>query len=158
MAKKHKSSGRELSRSKSTRQRTDRRRNWTWLWVGLGIAVLVLAAFFLTRPKAVVAAEISPAQAYEKFQQGAYFLDVRSAEEWAQIHIANSTLIPLDELKNRLGELPKDQDIVVVCLSGKRSKEGMTILQQSGFNRAVCMSGGISAWESAGYPVEGKTP
>jgi len=158
MAKKHKSSGPALSRAKSAKERTERRRNQTWLWVGLGIAVLALAAFFLTRPKAVVAAEITPAQAYEKFQQEAYFLDVRSAEEWAQIHIANSTLIPLDELKNRLGELPKDQDIVVVCLSGKRSKEGMTVLRQSGFNRAVCLSGGISAWEAAGYPVERITP
>ena len=158
MAKKHKTSGPALSKAKSAKQRKDRRRNWTWLWVGLGIAVLAVAAFFLIRPKAVIAAEISPAQAYEKFQQGAYFLDVRSAEEWAQIHIANSTQIPLDELNNRLGELPKDHDIVVVCLSGHRSKEGLTVLQQAGFKRAFCMNGGIEAWKAAGYPVEGNAP
>ena len=158
MSKKHKPSKTASSSQKSSKFRKNQKHYLTWLWVGLGIAALVLAAFFLTQPKAVVAAEISPAQAYEQFQQGAYFLDVRSTEEWAQIHIANSTLIPLDELKNRLSELPKDQDIVVICLSGKRSKEGMAVLRQSGFNRAVCLSGGISAWEAAGYPVEGKTP
>jgi rhodanese-related sulfurtransferase len=158
MAKKHKSTGPALSKAKSAKRRKDRKRNLIWLWVGLGIAVLAVAVFFLMRPKAAIAAEISPAQAYGKFQQGAFFLDVRSAEEWAQIHIAKSTLIPLDELNNRLGELPKDQDIVVVCLSGQRSKEGLAILQQAGFKRAFCMNGGIEAWKAAGYPVEGNAP
>ena len=152
MAKKHK------SRVNSARQRTDRQRTRTWLWVGLGMAVLVVAVFFLTQPKTAVAAEISPAQAYAKFQQGALFLDVRSAEEFAQIHITNSKLIPLDELNSHLSELPQDKDIVVICLSGKRSKEGMSVLQQAGFKRAFCMTGGIDAWKSAGYPVDGSAP
>ena len=159
MAKKHKTSGHARSKAKSAVQRIDRKRNWTWLWFGLGVAILAVSAFFLIRPKAAMATEITPSQAYGKFQQGAYFLDVRSAEEWEQIHIANSTLIPLDELRDRLGELPEDQDIVVVCLSGHRSKEGLTVLQQAGFKqRAFCMNGGIEAWKAAGYPVEGNTP
>jgi rhodanese-related sulfurtransferase len=158
MTKKRKTSGSARSRARSSKQRPDNNRKRIWLWVGLGIAVLAVVAFFLTRPKTVLAAEISPAQAYEKFQQGAYFLDVRSAEEWAQIHIANSRLVPLDELKGRMGELPKDQDIVVVCLSGKRSHEGWTVLQQAGFKRAFCLNGGIEAWKAAGYPTEGNAP
>ncbi len=158
MAKKHHSNRSTQSKVKAAQQAKTRQPYRTWLWVGLGIAVLALAAFFLTRPKPVVSAEINPAQAYEKFGQGAFFLDVRSAEEWAQIHIANSKLIPLDELKSRLGELPQDQDIVLVCLSGKRSKEGLAVLQQAGFERAFCMEGGISVWKAAGYPVEEKAP
>jgi rhodanese-related sulfurtransferase len=156
MAKKHQSS--RLTKSKAAKQADKRLPKWTWLWLGLGISVLAVAVFFLTRPKAAIAAEISPAQAYEKFQHNAFFLDVRSAEEWAKIHIANSNLVPLDELKNHLGELPKDRDIVVVCLSGHRSKEGLTVLQQAGFKRAFCMNGGIEAWKAEGYPVEGSSP
>ncbi len=68
--------------------------------------------------------------------------------------IPGSQLIPLDELPNRLDALPRDKDIVVVCRSGNRSKEGTTILRQAGFSRATCMSGGLKAWAAAGYPVE----
>ena len=97
-------------------------------------------------------------QAYEKSQQGAFLLDVRSQAEWDQMHIAKSILIPLDQLSNRLGEVPRDQDVVVICRSGVRAKEGMTILRGAGYVRAVCMTGGLLAWNNAGYPLEGTGP
>jgi rhodanese-related sulfurtransferase len=125
------------------------------MWVGLGLAALVvLAAATLLLPETTQATEISTGQAYQKYQQGAFFLDVRSQAEWDQAHIAHSAHIPLDELQIRLGELPQDRDIVVVCLTGQRSKEGMTILQAAGFGRASCMTGGLAAWKAAGYPLE----
>lgn len=133
--------------------RKAQRQNLTALWVGLGIVVLAAAAFLLFRPGSTPSTEISPAQAYEKYQQGAYFLDVRTQAEWDQGHIARSTLIPLDSLQSRLNELPRDQDIVVVCRSGVRSKEGATILRQAGFTRVTCMTGGLEAWVAAGYPL-----
>jgi rhodanese-related sulfurtransferase len=64
----------------------------------------------------------------------------------------------LDELTSHLNELPRDRDIVVVCLSGHRSKEGMTILRQVGFSRAMCMTGGLTAWKAAGYQLEDSSP
>lgn len=112
----------------------------------------------LLNSKNALSAEISPSKAYTKYEQGVYFLDVRSQEEWDQYHIAGSTLIPLDELQDRLGELPKNQEIVVVCRSGHRSQSGVTILQQAGFTRVSCLSGGLLAWTAAGYPVEGDSP
>ena len=135
------------------------RQNQLLKWIGLGFAVVVIVvASILLIPKISSSAHISVAQAYQKYQQGAFFLDVRSQEEWNQVHIANSTLIPLDELQNRLSELPNDRDIVVVCLSGHRSEEGVTILRNGGFSRATCMTGGLSAWKAAGYPLEGSNP
>ena len=131
-----------------------RKQNLIGLWIGLGIVVLAAAAFLLLRPNNTLPSEISPAQAYEKYQQGAFFLDVRTQAEWDQGHIANSTLIGLDTLQNRLTELPRDQDIVVVCRSGVRSKEGADILRQAGFTRVTCMTGGIQAWVAAGYPLQ----
>jgi len=144
--------------SKIAKQRKTIQQNLTWLWIGLGLGVVALVAFFLLQPKTSAVPEISVAQAYEKFQQGAFFLDVRSQEEWNQVHIARSTLIPLDQLSNRLNEVPKDQDVVVICRSGVRSKEGVSILFQAGYTRAVCMTGGLSAWQAAGHPVEGSNP
>jgi rhodanese-related sulfurtransferase len=158
MSRKRKTSSPASSVRTSNRQRKSRKQNLTWLWVGLGIVLLVAAVYLLARPKSVTLTEISPALAYQKFQQGVFFLDVRSQAEWNQVHIAGSTLIPLDELRSRLSEVPRNQDVVVVCLSGVRSKEGMTILQQAGFSRASCITGGLTAWQAAGYPLEGSNP
>jgi rhodanese-related sulfurtransferase len=143
---------------KKPRRKTHKRNNvWKWVGIGIGVIVVIVAAILLI-PKISGVPHISVADAYPKYQQGVFFLDVRTQAEWDQAHIANSTLIPLDELQNRLNELPKDQDIVVVCLSGHRSEEGVTILQNAGFSRARCMSGGLTAWKAAGYPLEGSSP
>jgi rhodanese-related sulfurtransferase len=158
MSKKHKTSKPAPSSSAHHRHGAARKPNRTLLWIGLGIVLLVIAGFILLSANDKPPTEISVAQAYQKFQQGVFFLDVRSQDEWNQVHIARSTLIPLDELQSRLGEVPKNQDVVVVCLSGKRSKEGMTILQQAGFPRATCMTGGLTDWKASGYPLEGSNP
>jgi rhodanese-related sulfurtransferase len=135
-----------------------RNRNLTWLWVGLGVLVIVVVGFLLLRPQAASSVEITPAQAYTKLEQGAFFLDVRTQDEWNQGHIAGSTLIPLDQLQSRLSELPKNKEIVVVCLSGHRSQSGTVILQQTGFKHVFCLSGGLNAWKAAGYPLEREVP
>jgi rhodanese-related sulfurtransferase len=156
----HKPSKSKPSGSKKQQQyRKARRQNQLWKWLGLGFAaIVIIVAAILLIPKITGDVHISVAQAYQKYQQGAFFVDVRSQEEWDQVHIANSTLIPLDELQNRLNELPNDRDIVIVCLSGHRSEEGVTILRNAGFSRATCMSGGLTAWKAAGYPLEGRNP
>jgi len=136
-----------------------RKQKQLWKWIGIGlIAVVIITALIILIPRSGTPTEISAAQAYQKYSEGALFLDVRSQDEWNQAHIANSVNIPLDELKNYQNELPKNKDIVVVCLVGKRSQEGMTILQNAGFSRAVCMTGGLNAWKAAGYPLEGSNP
>ena len=103
--------------------------------------------------------EIGVARALEWLRQdSAVFLDVRSREEWDAVHIANTTLIPLDQLPSRLGEVPRGRDIVVVCRGGVRSRRGRDILIQAGFTRVTSMAGGVSAWQAAGYPVEANGP
>ena len=158
MARKYPKSTHISSESASHRSHKPQKRNLAWLWVGLGALLVAVVGILLLSSKATTSVEITPAQAYAKFQQGAFILDVRSQDEWNQFHIADSTLIPLDQLQNRLSELPTNQDIVVVCLSGHRSLSGVTILQQAGFTRISCLSGGLQAWTAAGYPVQGNAP
>jgi rhodanese-related sulfurtransferase len=134
------------------------RRRLAWLWITLGAFALAGVGIALLSSKIMPSVEISPTQAYAKLQQGAFFVDVRSQEEWNQLHIAGSTLIPLDELPNRLSELQQDRDIVVVCLSGHRSQSGTVILQKAGFKHVYCLSGGLNAWKAAGYALEEKAP
>jgi rhodanese-related sulfurtransferase len=113
------------------------------------VVVLVIS---LNRPTAAVPLEITVAQAHEKYQKGVFLLDVRTNDEWVNDgHIPDTTLIPLDELSNRLGELSKDQEIVVVCRSGNRSQQGRDILRQAGFTNVTSMKGGIKEWKAAGY-------
>lgn len=98
--------------------------------------------------------EISVSEAYAKYQQGAFFIDVRTQEEWNEYHAPNTSLIPLDQLPARLNELPKDREIVVVCRSGNRSQQGRDILLNAGFANVTSMTGGLSDWRASGYPIE----
>jgi rhodanese-related sulfurtransferase len=157
MPKKHHSSNSsKTTRSGSSRRRQgrDQHHNLIAVWIGIGLVVIFAAAVLLLRRGPAAPPEITVAQAFEKFQAGALFVDVRTQKEWDQGHIARSILIPLEELPNRINDLPKDRDIVVICRSGVRSKQGAAILLDAGYNRVTCMNGGIQAWVSAGYPVE----
>jgi rhodanese-related sulfurtransferase len=70
-------------------------------------------------------------------------------------HVVNTTLIPLTELPDRLNELPRDKPIVIICHSGNRSGQALDILLKAGFTQVVSMEGGLIAWNTAGYPLEG---
>jgi len=98
--------------------------------------------------------------AHEHWQQGAaspipfMLLDVRTSEEYAEGHIAGATLIPVQELAERLAEVPHDKQVYVYCHSGKRSARASTLLAEKGYTNIENIVGGIEAWKDAGYPVE----
>jgi rhodanese-related sulfurtransferase len=97
--------------------------------------------------------QISIQEAAAKRDAGAFILDVREPSEWNQVHIPGATLIPLGELQQRVNEVPKDQEVVVYCHSGNRSKTGADILAKAGYTNISSMNGGIQDWISAGYPT-----
>jgi len=73
-------------------------------------------------------------------------LDVRNLNEYQICQIPGNVLIPLPELGNRLGELPRDKEIVVHCKMGGRSAKAVELLKQQGFTNVVNLQGGILAW------------
>jgi rhodanese-related sulfurtransferase len=73
-------------------------------------------------------------------------LDVREHDELTAASIADVVHIPMDDLPDRVGELPVDRDIAVLCHSGRRSELVARFLRASGFPRAVNVTGGIDAW------------
>lgn len=97
--------------------------------------------------------EISVAQAKEAWEAGAFILDVREAEEVKQAHIPGAILIPLGQLQKRLAELPKDRQIVIICLSGGRSAFAREMLRKGGFDKVTSVDGGMNEWKKAGYPT-----
>jgi rhodanese-related sulfurtransferase len=128
---------------------------WIWAVVAV-IGVVVIGAILIFGKGNSASSQISVSQALDKYRSGAFILDVRTSAEWTQGHIPGSILIPLDQLSGRLSEVPRDRDVVVVCRTGVRSAQGLQILQQAGFTRAASMTGGMTAWQAAGYPVEGQ--
>ena len=82
-------------------------------------------------------------------------LDVRTAEEYAEGHLAGAVNIDVkgtDFLSQALGQLDSTKTIAVYCRSGRRSAAAATLLAKEGF-RLVNLVGGIMAWQAEGQPV-----
>jgi glyoxylase-like metal-dependent hydrolase (beta-lactamase superfamily II)/rhodanese-related sulfurtransferase len=82
-------------------------------------------------------------------------VDVRLPAEYRSVHLEPSVSLPLDEIRRRRGELPRDRELVLVCRTGARAR--LAAEELTGF-RARVLEGGMIAWQEAGHPVvEGKT-
>jgi len=73
-------------------------------------------------------------------------LDVREPQEFANSSLEGSLDIPMGDVAGRLADLPKDEMLVVICRSGKRSGDIVSYLRQNGFDNATNLVGGINGW------------
>jgi len=73
-------------------------------------------------------------------------LDVREPQEYARCHIEGSRHIPMNDIPSRLAELDPEQEIVVICHHGMRSRMVGDYLSRQGFGNIVNLRGGIDAW------------
>jgi len=124
------------------------------------LAIVILVAFLVYLIAAAggndkkLASEVNVDQAYQMYQSGALIIDLRTQQEWDEYHAPNTLLVPLDQLSNRLNQIPKDRQIVVVCRSSNCSQAGRDILIAAGYN-AASMNSGLQEWFAKGYPIEG---
>ena len=79
-------------------------------------------------------------------------LDVREPHEVAICNVAGSVDIPMQQVPQRLSELPREGAIVVMCHHGGRSRMVTNFLRQNGYGNAVNLAGGIDAWAQAVEP------
>lgn len=95
-------------------------------------------------------------QRFKDQGEGHLLLDVRTVEEYEEVRIPGAINIPLDELSDRVAEIPADQPIVLVCRSGMRSIMGAQVLRYSGLKDATLynLEGGTKAWVSKGWQTE----
>lgn len=93
---------------------------------------------------------ISSLEAKEKIKEGkAVFLDVRTPDECKQqgrLPCPDVKYIPLGQLRSRLGELDKADEIVAFCKISLRGYEAALILEGEDFKRVAVMEGGMNAW------------
>lgn len=68
-------------------------------------------------------------------KNGALFVDVRSAGEFASANAPGTVNIPLPELGRRLGEIPKSSPVVLCCASGTRSGMASLVLKKNGYKQ-----------------------
>ncbi len=83
--------------------------------------------------------------ALRKANADIFILDVRNPDEYAVCNLGGH-LIPLKELPTRLSELNPEQEIIIHCHAGGRSRRATEYLIQEGFKKVFNLRGGITAW------------
>jgi rhodanese-related sulfurtransferase len=93
--------------------------------------------------------EITPdeCKAYlETAPQAPLLLDVREPWEYQIVHLENSRLVPMRQVPAELDSLDEDQEIIVICHHGIRSRQVALFLESHGFRNVINLRGGIDAW------------
>ena len=92
--------------------------------------------------------------AAERLAEGvAVAIDIRTPAERNTKSIAGSISVPLTQLLDRIGELPKDRPLLLYCAGGYRSSIAASLLASRGFTNVSEMAGGIAGWETAHLPL-----
>jgi molybdopterin/thiamine biosynthesis adenylyltransferase/rhodanese-related sulfurtransferase len=73
-------------------------------------------------------------------------VDVREPMEWEVCRIEPALLVPLGSLEDRLGEIDRQRDVVMVCHHGVRSLRAALLMRNAGFSRVRSLRGGVAAW------------
>jgi hydroxyacylglutathione hydrolase len=81
-------------------------------------------------------------------------VDVRGEGEWKAGHVPGAINVPVAELDERVGELPRNRRVIVHCQTGARAAMAASLLRARGFANVVQFPGGFGEWRSAGKPVE----
>ncbi len=121
---------------------------------------------------------VTAEEAKELMDNGYTYLDVRTADEYAQGHPAGAACVPAffkqpggmtpnpDFVSIVKQHFPQDTPLVVGCLAGGRSAKAVEMLQQAGYNSVVNACGGwgggrhpetgvpVDGWSEAGLPIE----
>lgn len=101
--------------------------------------------------------QLTPRELHERIERGEkpYILDVREGWELGICQLPGATHIPMRQIPEHTGELPRDTEIVVMCHHGVRSQHVAAYLEKLGFEKLLNLAGGIAAWS---HDVDPHTP
>ena len=83
---------------------------------------------------------------------GVFLLDVREDDEWKAGHVPDAVHVRLGDLGSRVGELPRDREVYIICRSGTRSAYAAQTLAVGGLS-TVNVADGMTGWAVAGRPM-----
>jgi rhodanese-related sulfurtransferase len=94
---------------------------------------------------------VSPAMLAEELasEQPPLVLDVRGPSEWSSKRVNGSVNVPLTQLQKRIGDVPRNRPIAVMCGGGYRSSIAVGILKMNGIQDVEELAGGMAAWDTA---------
>jgi len=92
--------------------------------------------------------------AFARSKRGARLVDVRSSAEFRSGHPKGAVSVPPGLIKKDQTGLGRDDDLLVICLSGHRSPRQARNLAAMGFTNVTNVQGGLQAWKRAGLPVK----
>ncbi len=103
--------------------------------------------------------EICPTTTQQWVKNGALLVDVREQDEVEQLayDVPHLLHIPLSEFEERFAEIPRDQEVVMVCRGGGRSLRAAGFLVNHGYAHVVNMQFGLERWVQRGFPTKGDT-
>ena len=84
---------------------------------------------------------------------GLVILDVRTVSEFESGHLEGAINIPVEVLSSHLSGLNQNDELLVYCRTGNRSTTAVGILRESDYDKVYHMDGGITSWNSAGFPT-----
>ena len=85
----------------------------------------------------------------ERLAHGLTVIDVRTAREWHDGHIAGTLHIPVGELAGRMGDVPRDRSVATICEGGYRSTLAASMLSRAGVRDVLTVEGGMEAYRAA---------
>ena len=85
----------------------------------------------------------------------ALLFDIREADEHATGVANGARLLPMSQLQQRVGEIPKDpaQPVLIICNTQNRSSKVVQAMQEAGWTNVRYVHGGMSTWAKNGWPV-----
>lgn len=97
-----------------------------------------------------------PSETYlEQFHPGDHTLvDIREPYEWATGHLPGAIHIPMNDVPDRLSEIPTDKPVVIVCEHGSRSLRVAQFLIDEDYTDVYDMQDGTHGWRVKGLPIE----
>ncbi len=126
----------------------------------LALALLAIVAFiprFINKYRKVKMLNIEELKSQLEGKQDILLLDVRSPVDFngEQGHIAQATLLPLEELKQRAAELDafKSRPVITICRTDKRSSQAAKMLTDLGFENVQVARMGMTDWNRLQYPL-----
>ncbi len=127
-------------------------------WIQSNIALVIAFAIMgwmiyarVVKPKMLGIKKMT-AGAYPDFDENHTLVDVRSTGEWRAGHPANAIHIPLNEFEQKMGKIPKDKPLILICASGMRSSMAAAMAAKAGYTDVYNFAGGFGSWCAAQLP------
>jgi rhodanese-related sulfurtransferase len=119
-------------------------------------ALAMFALLVLGGPALADDLSVSLDAARAEFEAGrAQLIDIRESQEHATGVAAGATLLPMSQLRQRLGEIPVDpsRPVLLICNTQNRSSRTLRALRERGYGHVRFVEGGMSEWARRGWPM-----